>query len=43
MGHAPKSTTDLCTEHDVAPHLAADAALLQGYIGFETPKLEVVA
>jgi hypothetical protein len=43
MGHAIKDTTGLYTDHDVTPHLAPDAALLQGYIGFEAPRLEVVA
>lgn len=43
MGHAPKTTTDLYTEHDVAPHLADDAKALQGYIGFERVTLELVS
>ncbi len=36
MGHAGDVHEDY-KEHDVTPHLAADAALLQGYIGFELP------
>ena len=43
MGHAARGPHEKYPEHEVEPHLVADAALLLGYIGFERPKLEVVA
>jgi len=47
MGHArdvhQRDVHEKYGEHDVTPHLAADAKLLLGYVGFERPALKVVS